>query len=381
MAVFIGSSFVAQYPDGGGIFWIPLQYLLGLRALGLDAYWVEVLWTRGSAARDRTCVETFLGHCEALGIRDRVVLVHVPEGAPPQAPPRIVCHGMPEEELRKRARDGLLLNLANGLDPWLRAAFARTALLDLDPGLFQIWARMYDLGVGSHDVHVTIGRNVGTPGWAVPSDGVSWRRVWPSVHADAWADSGPPGDCYTTVTQWWSQEYAFLDGDCYDCNKRSAFVEMVDLPARAAVSCELAANITPGETEDRDLLQRHGWSLVDPARVAGTPMAYQRYVQSSRGEFSCAKPAYVKARAGWISDRTLCYLASGRPCVVQSTGAEPWLPASRGLRFFRTLDEAAEGLREIESDYATAAHAAREMAREVFDTRVTLPDLLAAAGG
>ncbi len=380
MEVFVGSGFVAKYPEGGGNFWVPLQYLYGLRALGLDAYWLEVLWTQGEA-RDRECVEAFLGHCEALGVRDRVVLLHVPEGAPPHAPERTVWHGMSERVLRERARDGLLLNLAHSVGPWLRDAFARTALVDIDPGLFQIWARQFDLGVGAHDAHVTIGRNLGAPDCPVPRGKVEWQAVWPPVHASAWADSGSPGARYTTVTQWWSREYAFLEGDGYDCNKRSAFVELVELPARAPASLELAANITPGEVEDRALLHRHGWRIADPSRVAGTPMDYRRYVQSSRGEFSCAKPGYVKARAGWISDRTLCYLASGRPCVVQATGAESWLPETRGLRFFRTLDEAVAGLHEVEGDYGGASRAARALAREIFDTSVTIPALLEAAGG
>lgn len=381
MSVFVGSGFVAQYPEGGGNFWVPLQYLLGLRALGLDAYWLELLWTRGSEARDRLCIETFLAHCEKLGIRDRVVLLHVTEGSPSRAPERTESHGMSEPALRERARDSLLLNLADSVGPWLRSAFARTALIDIDPGLFQIWAREYDLGVGAHDVHLTIGRNLGAPDCPVPRAEVRWVPVWPPVHVDAWADSGTPGEQYTTVTQWWSGEYAFLAGDGYDCNKRSAFLEMVELPAKAEVPFELAANITPGETEDRDLLHRHGWRIADPARVAGTPTAYRRYVQASRGEFSCAKPGYVKARPGWISDRTLCYLASGRPCVVQATGAEAWLPESGGLRFFRTLDEAADGLHEIERDYGAASRAARALALEVFDTPVTIPTLLRAAGG
>src|SRR5206468_8187808 len=105
---------------------------------------------------------------------------------------------------------------------------------------------------------------------------------------------------------------------------------------------ELAANVHPGETEDRALLAAHGWRLADPAEVAGSPEAFRGYVQASRGELSAAKPAYVKARAGWVSDRTVCYLASGRPCVVEATGAENHLPVSAGLRFFRSLDEAVD---------------------------------------
>jgi hypothetical protein len=147
-----------------------------------------------------------------------------------------------------------------------------------------------------------------------------------------------------------------------------------------SVPLELAANIHPGETEDLARLRAHGWHLADPAVVAGTPAAFQAYVQRSRGEFSCAKPSYVRTRPGWVSDRTLCYLASGRPCVVQATGAEGLLPSGAGLRFFRTVDEAAEALRALEADRPAAAHAARALAEDVFDTRVVLPGVLRAAG-
>jgi hypothetical protein len=182
------------------------------------------------------------------------------------------------------------------------------------------------------------------------------------------------------VTQWWNKSWVVLDGEVLDGNKRNGFLEFVDLPRRVSVPLELAANIHPSETEDLALLRWRGWHLVDPAEVADTPQAFRFYVQSSRGEFSCAKPAYVRLRPGWVSDRTLCYLASGRPCAVQDTGAEHLLPPCRGLRFFRTLEEAAEALHEVETDYVAAARAARHLAEEVFATSIVLPQLLKVVG-
>ena len=378
--VIIGSAFVAQYASGGGNFWVPLQYLLGLRALGVDAYWLELLWTRGDAARDRDCIATFRRHVEAFGVGDRVMLLFFPESSRDQPLGPVEYLGVTKAELAARQRDALLLNLAHSVTQPLRTGFARTALFDLDPGPFQIWAREWDMGVGRHDVHLTIGQNLGAPDSPVPLGGIPWQRVWPAVHLPAWPVQTAAAQRYTTVTQWWSQEYAFLDGDTYDCNKRSGFIELIELPGRTPVGFELAANIHPSERDDLHLLARHRWRVADPAAVAGTPQAFRDYVQGSRGEFSCAKPAYVKARSGWVSDRTVCYLASGRPCVVQDTGAQPHLPPSAGLRFFRTLEEAADAVRAIEADYTVAARAARALAEEVFATRVVLPGLLAAAG-
>lgn len=381
-SVFVGSAFVAQYPEGGGSVWVPLQYVLGLRALGVDAWWLEILWTRGDPERDRAFIATFLRVTTALGLGDRTVLLHAPQGSRDDVPAVLEHYGATPDALRARMRDGLLLNLANSLPKPLRADFARTVLVDIDPGTFQLWSREWDMGVGSHDVLVTIGQHLGAPDSPVPLDGVDWKRMWPPVHLPAWPLQPPPAPhaAYTTVTQWWNDHYAFLDGDPYDCNKRSGFLPLLPLAGRVPVPLELAANLHPGEIEDRALIAAAGWRLVDPAVVAATPDDFRRYVQHSRGELSAAKPAYVKARAGWISDRTVCYLASGRPAVVEETGAAVHLPRSRGLQFFRGVDDAAAAIEAIEADPGAATRAARLLAEEVFSTRVVLPRLLRDVG-
>jgi hypothetical protein len=381
--VFVGSAFVAQYPEGGGNFWVPLQYLLGLRDLGYDAWWLEYLWTRGNPARDRECIDKFLAYTRELGIADRVVFGYFADGTreEPAGPPEYF--GMAADELAARKRDALLLNFVHSITRVLREGFAHTVLYDLDPGTFQIWASEWDMGVGSHDAYVTIGRNLGAPDSPIPLRGVPWIRAWPAVHLPSWPVQPPlhgREGAYTTVTQWWNNQYAYLDGETYDCNKRAGFIPLIALPARAGVRIELAANLHPNELDDRELLATHAWHLVDPGTVAGTPEAFRRYVQASRGEVSAAKPAYVKARAGWLSDRTICYLASGRPCVVEATGAEAHLPPSAGLRFFRSVDEAVDALHAIEADYAGACRAARTLAEEVFATDVVLSELARVLG-
>jgi len=379
--VFVGSAFVAKYPEGGGNFWVPLQWLLGLRAAGRDAWWLEVVWGGGAPARARGFVDGFLRKAAALGVGDRVAVLFLPDGGRDDPPGRIEHLGaLDAGAWRARAAHGLLLNLANSVTAPLRQAFARTVLLDVDPGPFQLWARDSDLGVGAHDVHVTIGQHLGAPDSPVPLGGVRWERTWPTVHLPAWPAQPPAPGRWTTVTQWWSGQYAVVDGETYDCNKRSGFLRVIDLPRRSGLPLELAANVHPGETEDRALLARHGWTLVDPAVVAGTPEDFRAYVQRSRGELSAAKPAYVRARAGWVSDRTICYLASGRPGVVEATGAEAHLPASPGLRFFTDAAGAADALAAVEADWVAAARAARALAEEVFATSVVVPALLRTVG-
>jgi hypothetical protein len=379
--VVVGSAFVAKYPTGGGNFWVPLQYLLGLRALGVEAYWLELLWPQGDVERARRFASAFQRHVQALGVADWVTVVLFPDHERDDPPGREESVGAPAQDLWTRARGGLLLNLANSVPASLRDRFARTALFDIDPGQFQLWARDNELGVGSHDVYLTIGHNLGTPDSPVPLGDVPWQRVWPPVHLPAWPEQPAiQAARYTTVTQWWSDAWTVLGDEVIEGHKRTSFLRVLELPRRVPVQLELAANIHPEETADRNLLTSAGWHLTDPALVTGTPEAFRRYVQQSRGEFGCAKPSYVRTRPGWVSDRTVCYLASGRPCVVEATGAEDHLPPSAGLRFFRTLDEAAECLRAVERDYVAAARAARELAEEVFATQVVVPTILKAAG-
>jgi hypothetical protein len=163
---------------------------------------------------------------------------------------------------------------------------------------------------------------------------VKWHPVWPVVYLPEWPRQSDEGERYTTITQWWNGNngYDLIDGELYEHNKRTAFLEFVELPRLTGMELELAANVTPGEVEDRALLAENGWRLLQPHDVAGTPWNYRRYVQHSRGEFSCAKPSVVKTTPGWISDRSRAYLASGRPCVVQAAGAERHLPRSLGIQ-------------------------------------------------
>jgi len=253
--VFIGSAFVAQYPSGGGIYWIPLQYVLGLKELGREVYWLELLWTRGDPAVDRECIDAFLRFAREYGVSDQLALLYFPEGTRDEPVDRVEHVGMSAAAFAERQRDGLLLNLANSITAPLRAGFGRTALLDLDPGTFQLWAREWDMGVGSHDAHLTIGMNLGAPDSPIPLDGVAWSRVWPVVHLGSWPVQPlpAPGAPYTTVTQWWNNHYAFLDGDTYDCNKRSGFLPLLPLAKRVAPRLEIAANLHVDETEDRAL--------------------------------------------------------------------------------------------------------------------------------
>src|SRR5256712_13666424 len=139
---------------------------------------------------------------------------------------------------------------------------------------------------------------------------------------------------------------------------------------------ELALLLADGDGEDRRLLEGHRWRIRDAREVASTPERYRAYIQGSRGEWSCAKPFFVKLQNAWVSDRTVCYLASGKPAVVQHTGPSAYLPHGEGMFRFTTLDEAAAALDAVNTAYERHCRAAREIADQYFDAKRGLADRL-----
>ena len=162
--------------------------------------------------------------------------------------------------------------------------------------------------------------------------------------------------------------------------KLDEFRKLIDLPQRVDAKLELALDIDPDEGVDLARLSDSGWRLVNPRAVAGDPAGFRAYVQSSGGELSAAQGIYVETRSGWFSDRTVRYLASGKPAVVQDTGFDDDLQGEVGLVAFNTADEAAAGLQAILADYGAHAAAARVLAERCFDSDLVLGRLLAAAG-
>ena len=142
-----------------------------------------------------------------------------------------------------------------------------------------------------------------------------------------------------------------------------------DLPSRVVPPLELALTMGDVEEDERKFWGGHGWQVRDSHQFTATPEEYRAYIQQSRGEFSCAKPAYVALQTSWMSDRTLCYLASGKPAIVQHTGPSRFLPDADGLFRFRNLDEAVRALKAAESDYSRHCRQARALAEEHFDAR------------
>ncbi|HEU4703253.1 MAG TPA: hypothetical protein VFS37_12290 [Conexibacter sp.] len=256
------------------------------------------------------------------------------------------------------------------------AGDVQQVFLDVDPGYPQLWRelRLADVLAG-HDRFVTVGANVGRAGCPIPACGVEWVHTPPPVDLRAWTPA-PSGSAFTSVATW-RNPYGTIafDGVTYG-SRVHAFRDFIELPRLVEAEFELALDIDAAETRDLRALERNGWRLVDPRAVAGTPAAYRDYVRGSRAELCVAQQLYVGTRSGWLSDRSVCYLASGKPVLAQDTGLAGHYPVGEGLLTFSTLEEAAAGVEEIERDYARHSAAARALAEEHFDARRVLGRLL-----
>jgi hypothetical protein len=261
----------------------------------------------------------------------------------------------------------------------MRAA-RRRVYVDLDPGFTQIWQARYgvDMNLPGHDAYVSVGLNLGQPACPVPTLGLPWRPLCPPVVCAEWRPLDQVGETYTTVADWRGYAPIEWEGVWYK-QKADEFVRLMALPARAPRPLEICLAIHPDEPE-LPRLRAHGWCLSDPGVHAADVDAYRDYVRRSRGEFSVAKHGYVVGRTGWVSDRTACYLAAGRPAVVQDCGLRPHLPVGEGLLVFEGLDDAVAALGEVERDYARHAGAARALAARYFDSDRVLSALLDIAG-
>jgi glycosyltransferase involved in cell wall biosynthesis len=179
----------------------------------------------------------------------------------------------------------------------------------------------------------------------------------------------------TTVGHWRSYGSITRDGVHYG-QKAHSLRTLIDLPRRAPGRLELALAIHPDETRDLKSLSENGWDLLDPGEVAATPDDYRHFVQGSWAEFGLAKLGYVVAGSGWFSDRSACYLASGRPVLAQDTGFGRRLPVGAGLLAFSNVDDVVAGIEELERDYDRHRAAARQIAEEHLAADRVLGSLL-----
>jgi hypothetical protein len=358
--VCLGASALG-YPRGGGHLWVYLNWALGLRDAGCRVIWLEAVWPNATAEELRDRLAELRVRLDAYGLGD-IALAEVPEHLKAT---RAQLDWISSVDAAAEA--DLLVNLQDRLTQTEVDRFRRSASLDIDPGLRQLWIDQRKHVPADHDLFFTIGETVGTPAARFPDAGRAWHYTPPAIHLPSWpVASAGSGAAYTTVAHWWGGP-EWIDGEEIDNDKRLGFVPYVDLPERASPRLELALGIGGGLDEAARDWVSHGWALADAWKVAGTPWDYQAYIRGSRGEFSCVKPSCVLLQNAWVSDRTLCYLASGKPAVIEHTGPSRFLPDADGMLRFRTPDEAVACLEEAEANYEHHCRAARALAEEYFD--------------
>ena len=363
----------------GGMAWHHLQYVLGLARLGHQVLFLEDSgddpWACYDPRTGQTGIDPRYGLEFARRVFDRVGLdqhwaYHDALAGRWYGPGAPLVSGF--------CRDAEVLINLSGANP-LRGPLAEVPIriyLDTDPLFTQIRI-LQDKGrrrlVEEHNAHFSFGENLGACDCGVPDDGFSWRPTRQPVDLDSWPVSpGPKKGAFTTVMQWDSYATRDYQGRSYGM-KSASFGPYLDLPEHTPMKLELALGSSGAP---REQLRAHGWRLRDPLAVTRDPWSYQDFIRHSRGEFSVAKHGYVASKSGWFSERSACYLASGRPVVVQNTGFSALFPVGNGLVPFSDPQQAIESLEAVNADYPQHCEAARAIAENFFDANRVLQSLI-----
>jgi hypothetical protein len=355
----------------GILFWYPLagvtyqflHYLIGLRKLGYDVYYVEDSgrWIYDPVLNDLSPdvtgnLEMVVPYLKAHGFGDRWAFRgNYPDGK---------CYGMTEAQILQLYKDAdAFLNVTGAQE--IRdehRAINRRIYVESDPFASQVKVAKGDQGMidmlAAHDTHFSFGENLGASDCDVPIERFKWLPTRQPVAVELWSNGGPTGGpAYTTITTWHNKgKNLAWRGDTWYWTKDREFEKFLDLPQRRpALAFELAMSV---DEKVRQRVQSHGWRQTGSVEISRDAELYRKYVQQSRGEFTVARDQYVRPNTGWFSDRTCCYLAAGRPVITQETGFSKFLPSGRGLFGFKTLDDILSAVDAVESDYAGHCRAA-----------------------
>jgi len=367
-----------------GVAWQAVHHLVGFARLGWEVFYVE---DSGAAPYDpRTGGQTD-DHSYAVayvadvmrrhGLAERWAYVDLA---------RNETYGLSRARLDALYRDAVaIVNLCGATAP--RAEHkqgARLVYVETDPVYEQLRIASGEerslAFLASHDVLFTYGENLGAPDCPVPLARFAWKTTRPPVVLDCWEPlPDPPGTHFTSIASWENKgKDVTFGGTTYQWSKHPNFLRFLDLPRRVPQRFRLAMD--PLDDAVRTRVTGAGWELVDPRAISGDVDRYRDFIRGSRGEFTVAKDIYVRTRSGWFSDRSVCYLAAGRPVVTQDTGFGKLIPTGRGLLAYSTMEEAVDALAAVDADWTAHAAAAREVAAGYFDAERVLAKLLADAG-
>jgi hypothetical protein len=378
VTIFLGCGFAAKYRDGGGNLSVPLQWMFGLRRLKFDAIWLELLPAADNARADRAKIDNFKKQMREHGLGRRYCILYQNPAGDAHNLDAIECIGISKRNLLDRlAGPNVLLNLSYSIHPPLLLDFERRIFCDLDPGEIFYWMTKMEMGQSHHHEFCTIGLNVHDGSCGLPAVPMNWKTFYPLVDTRFFQPKPRPRTPkFTTIGQWYWDGAVEVDGEFPDLSKQRAFEPYLDLPQRVReAQFELAMNLAVDDPE-RVRLQKRGWHIVDPHRVARTPAKYRQYLASALGEFTAVKGVDVKWRTGWLSDRAAAFLALGRPVITEDTGAAKYLPRESGFQFVSGADEAVAAVNEVLVNWPAWSRRARRSAVEVFDSAKNLREIL-----
>ena len=375
----IVTGLVGQYAFGG-VAWDYLQYVAGFRQLGHEVFYLEDTETWPYDPVHRTIsadcsynvryLETVMTR---LGLGNQWIYRNAADGT---------YHGVNESVAKQFcARADLFVNVSGC--GWLRPeylAIPKKIFIDSDPmftqiGLAQGVSEVIQR-IGAHDFHFTFAEHINAPDCRVPQGGLHWIPTRQPIVLDWFpVSTTPPRDVLTTVMNWVSYKPSEYAGETWG-QKDSEFIKFLDLPSHTPQKFEIAMGRGQGQQRPTELIRQHGWEIIEPDEALPDPWTYRDYLSNSRGEWSVAKEGYRKSRSGWFSCRSACYLALGRPCVLQDTGWSAHYPTGTGLFAFETSAEACAGIAALNADYARQSAGARALAEKIFDARHVLGEML-----
>lgn len=377
--VFVGCGFAAKYPEGGGNFSVPLQYLTGLKRMGRRGIWLEVLQESGDLKKDAHCIRVFRRRMALYGL-EYCLLLRPPsktKGPEEHHAEEMKAYGMSVAELKELAPDSVLLNLSYSIKPPLTNLFGRRLLCSLDPTEVLFWMDQIEMGQSCHDEFWSIGLCMDSIDPKLPKPVVPWKSYFPLVDTELLKPQPRPKGKprFTTIGQWYWDGMIMIGGEYRDYSKQAAFAPYLDLPKQVPEAVfELAMNLNPDDPE-RERLRSLGWKVAKPHALTRTPAAYYRYLAGATAEFTAVKLEALMG-SGWLSDRAAAFLALGRPVVTEPTGAERFLPEESGMLFVTNAEEASDAIRRVLKDWPALAKAARSTAVVCFDSVINLKLLL-----
>ena len=389
----IVTGFIGHQRLLGGVAWDYLNVLLGMKRLGHDVYYIEDsgCWpyndVDGPSGGDWTDwnPQATLEHLNKV-----MSAFNLDHKWAYHFPPKSEWFGISNIARRELIESAdILINVAGTLEkPWDYQTIKKLIYIDTDPVFCQIGVESGEDSIvmrqrlNAHDVFFTVGECLNTND-EIPKAGYYWNTTKHPVVLDQWRDNTPPINGFTTIMNWSSYESITYRNKHYG-QKDAEFMKFINLPQKVFPTLLEVALYKPRVRSPRnfavsvplDILETSGWKIVDASDVCPDFYTYRRYIHQSKAEWSVAKNGYVVGRSGWFSGRSACYLAAGRPIVVQDTGFSKMLPVGEGVISFSTVDEAEAGIREVETNYQRHAKAARDIAEAYFDSDKILNRIL-----